>query len=69
MDASLPILRAVKLDSFLPWYLALYAEVQQLHGNHEAALAAVDEAARAAHSAGGSFAIPEIERVRRAISG
>jgi tetratricopeptide (TPR) repeat protein len=44
MDASLPILRAVKLDSFLPWYLALYAEVKQLNGNHAAALAALDEA-------------------------
>ena len=67
MDASLPILRAVKLDSFLPWYLALYAEVQQLNGNHDAALAALDEAGGVVESAGGSFATPEIARVRHAI--
>jgi hypothetical protein len=69
MSGSLAVLRAVKLDSFLPWYLTLFAEVQAGAGDSAAALATLDEAWQLATAAGGSFALAEIRRMQGRVSG
>jgi class 3 adenylate cyclase/tetratricopeptide (TPR) repeat protein len=61
---GLPVMRAIKLDSFLPFYLALHAEALAACGQLEAALASADEGLALAAAAGGSFYAPELRRLR-----
>jgi predicted ATPase len=64
IDGSLPVPRFVKLDSFLPWYLALSADARRRLGRADEGLAAVDEALAMAAAAGGSFFEAELHRLR-----
>jgi class 3 adenylate cyclase/tetratricopeptide (TPR) repeat protein len=59
-----PVPRMVKLDSFVTWYLALLAEGQSVHGQHEAAMHSIDEALAYALRAGGNFYQAELYRLK-----
>jgi len=59
-----PVPKFVKLDSFVPWYLALLAEAQSVHGKHESAMQSVNEALAYAERAGGNFYQAELHRVK-----
>jgi class 3 adenylate cyclase/tetratricopeptide (TPR) repeat protein len=61
---SLPVIRAVKLDSFVPFYLGLFAEAQLEHAQIEDAEASLDEADRYVEEAEGSFYASELARLR-----
>jgi class 3 adenylate cyclase/tetratricopeptide (TPR) repeat protein len=61
---ALPVIKAVKLDSFLPMYLGLLAEAQLTDDRAEDATASLDEAASYVAAAGGSFYGPELGRLR-----
>ena len=61
---SVPVIRAVKLDSFVPFYLGLLADAQLEHGQLEDAGTSLDEADRYVTEAGRSFYAPELARLR-----
>ena len=64
LEGTAVVPKFVKLDSFVPWYLALLAEGRSSVGNYEGALQAVDEALSYAERAGGNFYKPELYRVK-----
>ncbi len=64
MEQSLLILRGANLNSFLPWYLALYAEALSAVGRPDDALQAVDEAITFAENADGNFYQAELHRLK-----
>ncbi len=64
LEGTTPVPKFVKLDSFVPWYLALLAEGRSAVGEHESALQAVDEALGYVESAGGNFYQAELHRLK-----
>lgn len=64
LESITPVPKMVKLDSFVPWYLALLSEAQSVHGKHESAVQSIDEAMGYAERAGGNFYQAELHRVK-----
>jgi len=64
LESITPVPKMVKLDSFVPWYLALLSEAQSTHGKHEAAIQSIEEALGYAEHAGGNFYQAELHRVK-----
>ena len=64
ISRSLPVIKAVKLDSFLPMYLGLQAEAQLASGLVAEAADSLGEADGYVAASGGSFYAPELERLR-----
>lgn len=64
LESITPVPKMVKLDSFVPWYLALLSEAQSAHGKHDAAVQSIDEALGYVERAGGNFYQAELHRVR-----
>ena len=64
LESITPVPKMVKLDSFVPWYLALLGQAQSVHGKQESAVQSIDEALTYAESAGGNFYQAELHRVK-----
>jgi class 3 adenylate cyclase len=64
IDAALPLLRAIRLRSFLPLHLGLAAEAWLRVGDRAAACAALDEACAIVGEAGASFHRPALDALR-----
>lgn len=69
IDGSLPVTRFVKLDSFLPWYLALSADARRRLGRDDEALAMVDDGLAMVGASGGSCFEAELHRLRGEVLG
>jgi adenylate cyclase len=67
LEGTTVVPKFVKLDSFVPWYLALLADGRDAAGNHEGALQALEEAMVYAERAGGNFYLPELFRMKAEI--
>lgn len=67
IDGTLPVMRFVKLDSFLPWYLGLSADARLRLGRLDEALAAAEEGLALVETAGDSFYEAELHRLRSEI--
>jgi class 3 adenylate cyclase/tetratricopeptide (TPR) repeat protein len=63
IEESIVVPRFVALDSFMPWYLALFAEAQAAAGRIDQALATVEEGVALVARAGANFYEPELHRL------
>lgn len=64
LGGQLQIARAMALDSFTPWFLALAAEAHSLRGETNAARTCLDEADALIDRTGGRLFAPEVARIR-----
>lgn len=64
LENMTPVPKLIKLDAFVPWYLALLAQAYHAQGNPVAAMQTVDEALGYAERAGGNFYQAELLRMK-----